>query len=281
VGGGDVSQSGARLTPLTGGHVEPVAVHRDRDQAGAGADQGAAGAVVAGVLDPRRVAGVQQQPGGQVQAGLGAADHEDPVGSAADAPGHAQVGGDGIPQRPVAGCVLVAEQPAERAAGTTGEDASPHLVWEGVKGGYAEREGAQPGPERVRRPQPPTVARHHGPPRGQRRARRRLGRGLRARREGQPRSGQLGDGGAGADLAVEVALVAELLVGGQGGGAGDGELCGQAASGWQPGSGSQLPGQDRRPKPLVELAVHGQLAGRVQGDPGRRDSGGALRHDTS
>jgi hypothetical protein len=54
----DIGEPGARLAPLARCHVKAIAVHWNRDQAGASANQGAARAVVAGILDPRWVAGV-------------------------------------------------------------------------------------------------------------------------------------------------------------------------------------------------------------------------------
>ena len=65
------------------------------------------------------------------------------------------------------------------------------------------------------------------------------------------------DVGAGADLALEVALGEELVEGGHDGVAGDAELAGHGAGGGEAGAGGQAAGEDGEAQAVVELAVQG------------------------
>jgi hypothetical protein len=125
VGGGDVGELGVGGEVRHG--VDPEAVGVDRDQAERGARRGEdlPGLRVAGLLDDGGVAGVEPEPGEQVERLLRAAGDDDPLQPTADAARAPEIGGDGGPERRVARGRAVGEGGRGRIAGGAGAQAAP------------------------------------------------------------------------------------------------------------------------------------------------------------
>src|SRR5262249_8508701 len=158
----------------------------------------------------------EQDAGDEIEPLLGAGDDEHLVGVTADATSRADMGGNGLAQRPVARGVAITEQARRRVAPAAHPQALPNSEGEGVQGGQAGAERPRDG-----------VAAGDGD--GQKMARKALpsaavSAGGVARSWGRwDRQGFLGqrlaDEGARTDAAEKVALGQELLVGGDGRGA--------------------------------------------------------------
>ncbi len=260
---------------------QPFAVGRHGNEARARPEQRAAGAEVAGVLDPDRVAGVEEHPRRQVERPLRSGDDNHLLRRAAHAARRAEVGGERLAQRAVARGILVGEQPGQGAARAACQDPGPHVVRKGV-----ERRGADP--ERA--------LLHPVRPIDRRWDRRRGGQGGAATRDGTPRRGRpqcdgrgrvraeqvvgqrAGDEGAVPDPALEIALGEELVEGGQHAVAGHPQLGRQRARGGQPRPGHEPASQNRPAQPIVDLAVERDTSRPVEDETREGDDRCALRH---
>jgi hypothetical protein len=244
--------------------LQALGVDRHRGEGRTRAGERAARADIAGVLDPGIIAGVEQHARGQIEPLLRAGDHHHLLGVAAHAARGAQVLGDLLAQRAVAGRLAVAQQLGRRAAPVARHQARPIGLREGLEGGQA-------GPKCARRA---CVARDRHRRSGQQRAaprnlagERAAGRGRLGDRGAQQVVGQrAADIGARAWLPADVALGQQLLVGAHHGVARDAQLAGQCAAGGQARAGYQPAGQNGRAHGLVELAVQRQRRGWVERD---------------
>ena len=173
-----------------------------------GRDQGAARARVAGVLDPGGVAGIEEHPRRQIDGLLSAGHDDDLRRLAAHGARLAEVGGDRLAKRRVARGITVVEELPWDSPPAPGDEPGPEVEGKGV-------EARQARPERLGRDRRDGNAAAHaqelraaaGQPRAPARP---LGPlDLRARPEERLRQ-RAGDGGPGADAALEVALGQEL-----------------------------------------------------------------------
>ena len=138
----DERQAKLRRAAQALGDLHSLRVHRHRDEARAGGEQAVARADGAGILEPDRVAGIEQH-GADVQEGLlRAADDEDLVRVAGDAAIGAKMRGDGLAQPCFAHRGAVAHHRLARLAPMTGGKARPLRHREGVERRQAGDEGA-------------------------------------------------------------------------------------------------------------------------------------------
>ena len=179
VGGRDVHQPGRQrvVGGRQGGHVQAILVHRHRADGHAVRLQRQRRAGVARVFERRLVAGVQEEPDQQVGALLRAVDHHHLLGRAAHPARLAQVGRDGLAERPVAGRVAVRGQLLGALADLARGQPAPDLARERVPVRAAraevERQRRRTARRRGRpRPRPGGGRRPCGRPRPRARARR-------------------------------------------------------------------------------------------------------------
>ena len=149
----DVDQPGTGSVAGTPADVEPLRVHGDRGQADPRRDQGAARALVARILDPRRVPGIEEHPRREIHRLLGAGHHDDLGRLAAHGPRLAEVRRDRLAKRRVAGRIAVVQELPGDASPPPGDQPRPQVEREGVESGKpgAERVGRDGPPERGRR----------------------------------------------------------------------------------------------------------------------------------
>lgn len=261
MGRGDERQSRVGLPGDSGGDVQAVIVDRDRHDVGSRGHERGPGPEVAGVLQPRRIAWIEQYPRAELQGLLRAGHDDDLVGGAADATSRPEVSGDRFAERCVSGRVVIAHQFASGLSHAGGDQPGPEVGWKGLERGQADLECGQVG--------------RHADYRGQGNAR---GGGDPVAPGGQPTGDRLpvlagytrgpgrhqlvgeypGNEGPRASAPFEITLGEKLLKRGENGVAGDAGLGGERATGWQPGSGRELAAEDSRPDLFVEPPVRWQ-----------------------
>ena len=263
-------KSGAAAIPAD--DVDAVVVDRHRHQARAGGDQGVAGADVAGVLEPDRVAGVDEQRGDAGKGVLGALEDEDLLGGAGDATVHPEVAGDRLAQRGEAAGLGIAHQRRPRAAQRPRREPGPERHREGVVGRGAGDEGEGHG--RVGDPREEPLGRLAREPREARRLLAPAGRRRRAR----ARVGGGADVGAVADPADDQALGGQLVVDVDDGGARQPEVGGERAARRQAIAGPQHRADDQPAQTLRELSAERGRGRAVDRDRGEQGAAGVLGH---
>ena len=97
---------------------------------------------ISGVLDPDRIAGTQHGADDQRQGTLEAAGHPDLLRPDGDAPAEAEIAGNHLAQRTVAGGIRIGQIIAGDAADFTGRQRRPELAGKRIEGGqtHAERQ---------------------------------------------------------------------------------------------------------------------------------------------
>jgi hypothetical protein len=274
VRGRGVDESRGGREPRAGLHAQALFVERDGDEPRAGGPERALRAEVAGLLDPDRVARVGQDARGEVEGLLRAGDDDHLLGVAAHGARRAEVAGDGLAQRRVAGGVAVVEEVAARPTPVARDEPRPELEGEGVDGRQPRAEGARREARDVdgrRGEELPALREGAALARRRRRARRQRPRVEQLFRE-PPR-----DEGARARLPLDVAFGEELLVGVHHGVARDAQVCGQLARRGQARAGLEPAGEDRAAQRLVELSVERRLRARVERDVGETQGRGELQ----
>ena len=129
------------------GRIEPPARVADveRREARAGGDEGGGGAVVARLLHPDLVAGVEEEPRQEVEGRLRAVGDDDLVGGADDAARGGEVARDRCAELGVAGDEVGPEEVVPRELRAAGEQARPGVEGKLVRVGQAGVEGGDAG----------------------------------------------------------------------------------------------------------------------------------------
>src|ERR1700728_122150 len=124
-----------------GGDVEAIFIDGDGDGAAAGAEQQGANERIAGFFEPRGVAGVEENAGGDVECLLRAGDDHDLEGIAANGASGAQVGADGFAKGLEAERMEVAGGVDAQRAAMAGEQLRPNIEGEVVERRLMNAEG--------------------------------------------------------------------------------------------------------------------------------------------
>ena len=252
----DVGEAGAGRAADAGSDIEAVAIDRDRRDARPGSDERRPGAGIAGILEPCRIARIEQHLAHQRQPVLRARDDDDLVRRAGCAADAAHVLGDLLAQREQswAGRRNRAGR-ATSPSGAASPDASRRARGRGRA--PASRGGRAAPAHRVsstraawrparRRGATAADAGHVAPPRP---------------RERSPIDGQrIGDVGAGAGAGADQSFRGELIEGEHRGRARDPQILGQRSRGRQPRAGPQHAVADGAAKAGAQLRLE-RLAG--------------------
>ncbi len=273
VRGRDRDQPRRRLEAAALDHAQTLVIDRHRHRSRPGREQHGPGRRVARLLDPDRIAGVDQHPGGEVERLLGARDHDHLLRAAGDRPRARQIVGDRLTERPVAGRVAADQEGTPGSAPATREQARPIIERELLEFGHAGREGARP---RAAAVQPGEAGAAERRPGSLGTAVRALS-GLRARARHHRRQ-TVRDERAGADPAVDVALGVQLLERRHHGVARDRELTRQPPGRRQPHPRPQRAVQDGVADREVDLAMQRLGGGAFDLERRGERAGGAFGH---
>jgi len=252
-------------------------------------EEGAARAEVARLLDPDRIARIENHAGGEVESGLGARCDNDLIRRADDGARRSQIGRDHLAQRAEAFPRFVAEKRGAGIARMAGQKAAPKRGWEKINRGQSVLEGAC-------------------------RAALITWSGAADRGEGFSAPGEaacgIGGNGSGlfvpvpvcasmrggrgfeqgvgrdrrnprarADAALQIALGCKLFVGAEHRVAPDAEIGGQHARGRKARAGSQAAFEDRQAQRVVKLAVERRARPGVECGRAERQMRGAGWHE--
>jgi hypothetical protein len=272
----DVDQPGPGGAARAAPDVEPLPVHRHGLKADPRRDEGSARPLIARVLDPGRITGIEEHPRGEIHRLLRAG-HDDHLRClAAHGARLAEVRRDRLAERGVARRIAVVQELPRDAPPAPGDEPRPEVEREGVESG-------QPRPERVGR----GGATREGGARadeeratpGQARAPAgRVGtRGFRARAEERLQE-RPHHRGPRPHAAFQVAFGEELPERGEHGVARGLEIARQHARGWQARPGAEAAREDRLAQTLVELTVERHARGALEAERPYRHDGPPLRH---
>ncbi len=212
------------------------------------------------LFDQDPVAGIDQNPGHEVQRLLRSVHDEDTLRRAVDGPRPAQVGGQRPAQRRKALRRAIRERALRRAQQAAGGELAPDVERKALGLREAVAEVVSHAFRRTRRPWPEL----HRPPAVDGEPRRGAARGRG--REGAGGAAEdflrkfARDVGAGADLAPDVAFGEQLVVGEEYCVARNAAFRRDNARRGQPRPGRQLAGEDRLPKRAIDPLVKGSLA---------------------
>ncbi len=267
----DVGEAGAGRAADAGGDVEAVAIDRDRRDARPGSGERRPGAGIAGILEPCRIARIEQHLAHQRQPVLRARDDDDLVRRAGRAADAAHVLGDLLAQREQPGRVGVVELGDRHRLQAPHRQPRPGVHGDAVERRRSEAEGPRRSAEFRRR------ARGRGQ-RGAAARQRRMPHAWRCRGRGAPAidGHRIGDVGAGAGAGADQSFRGELIEGEDGGRARDAQILGQRPRGRQPRAGLQHAVADGAAKAGAQLCLQRLAGPRVEA---HQHLGGERAHD--
>ena len=258
-----------RAHPLERVDVDPATVHRDRNQRRArGAERGVR-TRVSRLLDCDAIAPLEQHRRAEAQRGLRPGYDQHLLGLAPDGSCGAQMLGDGCAQHADACRITVRHVGRRQLARMSRDEACPLRVRELVERGEADPKGAKPALVACARRVRPDTARCCG-----------ARHALRRRGRAECVVWQRGrDERSRADTPFQIALVQQLLVGGEHRQTRHTELAREHPGGRHAFAGPQQPREDGSAQTVIDLLVQGRPIASLDGQQGEQLRAGGGSHD--